>query len=135
MQLSDNLDGVVCWKGRLFIGIEKARDETRDASEVKAIVHYFRQLTGQWPFWLHFAEKECGTMATILRLLTGTERMHLPADLEDRVLTNADGVRAQSKWLYAQMKHLYRFHGFPESDDLAMAKELTQVVSAMFQKN
>lgn len=135
MQLSDNLDGVVCWKGRLFIGIEKARDETRDASEVKAIVHYLRQLAGQWPFWLHFAEKEFCTMAAVLRLLTGTERMHLSDSCEDRVLTNADGVRAQSKWLYTQMKHLYRFHGFPESDDLAMAIELTQVVNTMFLKH
>ena len=120
---------------KLFIGIEKASNETRDASEVPAIVHFFRQLTGQWPFWLHFAEKEYGTLAAVLRLLIGTERVHLSDGREDRVLTNADAVRAQSKRLYTQMKHLYRFHGLPESDDIAMAKALTKVVNAMFQKN
>jgi hypothetical protein len=38
MQLSDNLDGLNNWKGKLFIGIEKSPDETRDASEIAATV-------------------------------------------------------------------------------------------------
>ena len=134
MLLSDNLDGVTNWKNKLFIGIERSADETRDASEIAANVIYFRQLTRQWPFWLHFAEKECGTLASVLRMLIGTERMQQPDGRTHRVLTDADEVRSISKWLYAHTKHMYRFHGLPEYEDTEMAKELTRAVNAMFQK-
>jgi len=135
MQLSDNLDGLNNWKSKLFIGIEKSPDDTRDASETAATVQYFRQLTREWPFWLHFAEKEWGTMASVLRLLIGTERQYLPDGSAHRVLTDADEVRSMSKCLYGTTKLLYRFHQLPESDDFAMAKELTRVVNTMFHKS
>ena len=134
MQLSDTLPGVQRWKDKLIIGIEKSATETRDASEIPEVVHYFRQLTQQWPFWAHFVEKECGTMGAVLRLLIGTERMRTSDGHHSVLLTDADAVRAKSKWLFAQTKHLYRCHGLPETEDVEAARAMTRAVNAMFQK-
>lgn len=134
MQLSDTREAVQRWKDKLIIGIEKAPTETRDASEIAEVVHYFRQLTSQWPFWSHYVEKECGTMGAVLRLLIGTERLRKGDAAETVLLTDADEVRAKSKWLFGQMKHLYRCHGLPEAEDVDAAKAMTRAVNAMFHK-
>ena len=134
MQLSDSPQGVERWKDKLIIGIEKSPADVRDASEIAEVVHYFRQVTVQWPFWAHFAEKECGTIGAVLRLLIGTERIRKDDGSEAVTLTDADEVRAKSKWLFAQMKHLYRCHGLPETEDVEAARAMTRAVNAMFQK-
>ncbi len=134
MQLSDTPQGVLRWKDKLIIGIDKSLTETRDASEIPELVCYFRQLTLQWPFWSHFVEKECGTMGAVLRLLIGTERLGRSGGQAGHLLTDADEVRAKSKWLYEQMKFLYRCHCLPETQDIETAKAITRAVNAMFHK-
>jgi hypothetical protein len=124
-------NGCVC----AFISAEKPLAERRAASEIPAMVYYFRSLTEQWPFWLHFAEKDGSTVGSVLRLLVGTERIRQTDGREDLLLTDADKVRAQAKRLYDQIKHLYRCHGLHEDEDTEMAKAITRAVNAMFYKN
>jgi hypothetical protein len=134
MQLSDSKEGVLNWRNKLIIAAEKPLGEPRASSEIPATVNYFRALTGQWPFWLHFAEKDGSTVGSIMRLLVGTERVQQADGREDVLLTDADKVRAQAKWLFNQMKHLYRCHGLPEEEDTAMARSIARAVNAMFQR-
>lgn len=134
MQLSDSHEALLRWKNKLIIAVEKPPLDLRDASEIPQIVQYFRLLTQHWPFWLHFAEKDNGTVGLVLRLLIGTERLRQLDGREPLMLTNADQVRAQSKALYRQMKHLYRFHALPERSDKDMALAITLAVNAMFHK-
>jgi hypothetical protein len=134
MQLSDSKEGVSNWRNKLIISAEKLPAEKRVGSEIPAMVHYFRVLTEQWPFWLHFAEKDGSTVGSVLRLLVGTERVRQTDGREDLLLTDADKVRAQAKWLFDQMKVLYRCHGLHEDEDTVMAKAITRAVNAMFQK-
>ena len=70
----------------------------------------------------------------VLRLLIGTERIHKGVGSASVLLTDADAVRAKSKWLYSQMKHLCRCHGLPETEDVEAARAMTRAVNAMFQK-
>jgi len=134
MQLSDTVEGALRWKDKLIIGIEKSPHESRDVSQIPEAVRYFRRLTKQWPFWSHFAEKECGTMGAVLRLLIGTECLRKGAENEGVMLTNADAVRYQSKWLFDQMQHLYHCHGLPEAQAIDTAQAMALAVNAMFQK-
>lgn len=134
MQLSDTLEGVLNWKDKLIIRIELPHTEQREASEIPEVVHYFQVLTSQWPFWLHFAEKTGGTVGTVLRLLIGTEHMQLPATQQSLNLTDAFQVRSKAKWLYGQIKHLYRCHALPESEDTQIAVAIVKAVNAMFHK-
>jgi hypothetical protein len=134
MQLSDTKEGVLNWRNKLIISADKPVAERRSASEIPAMVHYFRALTAQWPFWLHLAEKDGDTVGSVLRLLVGTERIRQNDGREDLLLTDADKVRAQAKRLFEQMKHLYRCHGLHEDEDTEMAKAITRAVNAMFLK-
>lgn len=134
MQLSDTPQGVVRWKDKLIIGIEKSPTETREASEIPELVRYFRHLTLQWPFWAHFAEKDCGTVGAVLRLLIGTERLGRNGGQPGQLLTDADEVRAKSKWLYGQMHYLYRCHSLPQTQDIDTARAMARAVNAMFHK-
>lgn len=134
MQLSDTREAVLRWKNKLIIGVEKRPDDHRDVSEIPEVVHYFRALTNHWPFWMHYVEKDCGTLGAVLRLLIGTERLRRADGQEHLVLTDADAVRAQSKWLYGRMKYLYRCHAMSGTDDTDMAMAITRAVNAMFQK-
>jgi hypothetical protein len=134
MQLSDTKEGVLNWRNKLIISAEKPLAEKRVASEIPAMVHYFRALTEQWPFWLHFVEKEGSTVGSVMRMLVGTERLRQFDGREDLLLTDADKVRGQAKRLFDQMKHLYRCHGLHEDEDTEMAKAITRAVNAMFQK-
>ena len=135
IQLSDTHEGVMNWRNKLIISAEKPVAEQRAASEIAAMVHYFRAVTAQWPFWLHFAEKDGSTVGSVLRLLVGTERLRQSAGREDLLLTDADKVRAKAKWLFEQMKLMYRCHGLHEDEDAEMAKAITRAVNAMFQKS
>lgn len=134
MRLSDSREGLLRWKNKLIIDVEKPQLDLRDASEISEVVQYFRLLTQHWPFWLHYVEKQGGTVGTVLRLLIGTERMRLPDGRASLMLTNAEQLRVQAKWLFGQMKHLYRFHALPEAEGTAMAMAVTQAVNAMFHK-
>lgn len=134
MQLSDTASGVQRWKDKLIIGIEKSALETRDASEIPEVVHYFREITRQWPFWAHFAEKEHGTMGAVLRLLIGSERLRKAGGSDTVWLTDADEVRARSQWLFRQTRQLYQCHGLPEGNEFEAALAMTRAVNALFHK-
>jgi hypothetical protein len=134
MQLSDTKEGVINWQDKLIIGAEMLRSDSREASEIPELVRFFRNLTRQWPYWLHFAEKRGGTVGAVLRLLVGSERMMQSYGSDNLFLTDADQVRSKAKWLFGQVKHLYNCHGIEDEAYLDMAKAVTASVNTMFHK-
>ena len=44
-------------------------DDPRETAEIPEIRAWFSELTGEFPYWLHFIEKEGDTMFHVLRLL------------------------------------------------------------------
>lgn len=57
----------------IFEGYDK---DPREVQEIAEVVHFFRTITDQWPYWLHFIQrdiKDQDNLALVLRLLNDCE--------------------------------------------------------------
>lgn len=69
MLLSDTKENAVRFCGRLSFSFGGWESDPRELYQIPEVVSYFREITRQWPFWLHFLEKHGDSIGLTVMLL------------------------------------------------------------------
>lgn len=89
--------------------------DPREVHEIPEVVHFFRTLTDQWPYWLHFIQrdiKEHDNLALVLRLLNDCEKVSVAAGRCGIRFINMNSVADSIDRLFEGMVTLYHFHEY-----------------------
>lgn len=117
------------FEGRVTFYFSGWDDDPRELAEIPELRAWFNKLTGEWPYWLHFVEKEGDTLFLALRLLSAGQYVRGRelgmvgwefADLrefESKVLT-----------LFGYMNGLYDKLGLPEEMNMRVSEEVGQLI-------
>ena len=67
--MAENRENAEFFEGRVTFYFSGWDDDPRELAEIPELRAWFNRLTGEFPYWLHFAEKQGDTLFLALRLL------------------------------------------------------------------
>ena len=116
------------FEGRVTFYFSGWDDGPREEAEIPEIRAWFNKLTGDFPYWFHFVEKERDTLLFVLRLLCKGHVEHLTdrlvgwrfddlKELSDKVLT-----------LFGYMNQLHIKLLLPKEMNLRISEEVGQLI-------
>lgn len=129
-------EGAELFEGRVAFWFSGWDDDPRELAEIPEVRAWFNKLTGEFPYWLHFAEKEGDTLFLVLRLLCAGryERGRgVDAGMVGWRFADMRGVEAVVLTLFGYMNGLYRRLGLPEEMNERVSEEVWQLIEVSLQ--
>lgn len=72
MHFSDRADFTRRFANRVHVSVAGYDDDPRELSEIPEVVHLFRKIDEQWPYWFHFLALEDHSLDVVFMTLIGT---------------------------------------------------------------
>lgn len=129
MLLSDSKENAVKFCGRLTFTFDGWENDPREIYQIPEIVSYFRTITRQWPFWLHFLEKHGDSIGLTVMLLNEAKPVfakggHRVAAIDPQAL------RATLLKLFDGMNILYDNLGLNEDLNRKVTEEVIAAIES-----
>lgn len=124
LQLSDSAEHVRRFGSSMtfvFLGYDHDPRELYEIPECRA---FFQQLTREWPYWLHFLEKDADSIGLVLRLLCQVDVSRRSPHCIDAHFRQPDELGPVLLRLFNGMNDLYDVHGLSEAENLAMTARI-----------
>ena len=119
------------FEGRVTFFFSGWDDDPRETAEIPELRAWFGLLTGEFPFWLHFAEKQGDTLFHVLRLLCDGCYEKKPE--MGMVIWRFDDMKEFStvtRTLFGYMNGLYVRLGLPEEMNRRVTEEVGQLLES-----
>lgn len=119
------------FKGRVTFWFSGWDDDHRDLAEIPEIRAWFSKLTGEFPYWLHFAEKQGSTLFLALCLLCAghyESGQGIDAGMAGWRFDDMKEFEARVLTLFGYMNFLYDRLGLPEEMNRRVSEEVGQLI-------
>lgn len=122
------------FEGRVTFYFSGWDDDPRELAEIPEIRAWFNKLTAEWPYWLHFVEKEGDTLFLALRLLCAGQYVQgKEAGMVGWEFADLRKFEAKVLALFGHMNQLYDRLGLPEEMNRRVSEEVGQLIEVSFQ--
>lgn len=126
--LSDSHAFTHRFKNKVWFYFDGYEDDPREIYQVPECVSYFRELTGSWPFWYHFLDKDSDQMSLIHQLLCDVDVCRVSPEKITCTFKNPEQLKQVMLHLFNGLNHLYDIHGFTEEDVLEATLDVQQAI-------
>jgi hypothetical protein len=116
------------FEGRLTFFFSGWDDDPRETAEIPEIRAWFADLTGAFPYWFHFVEKEGDTFFHVLRLLCAGHIERIEQGMIGWRFDDRKQLSAVVETLFGYMNGLYQKLGLPEEMGRRVTEEVGQLV-------
>lgn len=129
-ELSTTRDQLVSYEGCMTLVFDGWDNDPRETAEIPEIRAYFAELTQQFPFWLHYAEKAGDTFFHILRLLcTGHYERKTPG-MVAWCFDDLEEMKQVVEFLAINMDRWHRRHNITYRNNQRIHQEVAQLIEA-----
>lgn len=126
--LSATREAALQWEGTLTFYFEGWDADPRETAEISEIRAYFRSLTDEWPYWLHYIEKVGDTFAHVLRLLCRGRIERIQPGIVGWRFEDLNEVGQEMMWLFSGMNRLYERLELPERNNERVSQEIAELL-------
>jgi len=117
------------FEGRVTFYFSGWDDDSRELAEIPELRAWFNRLTGEFPYWLHFAEKQGDTLFLVLRLLcAGHYEKGRELGMIGWRFADMREFDAKVLTLFGYMNGLYDRLGLPEQMNERVSEEVGQLI-------
>ena len=109
--------------------------DPREVQEIPEVIKFFRTLTAQWPYWLHFIQRdiqEQDNLSLVLRLLNDCEIVSVSADRCGTRYKDMNKVAESIDRLFEGMVTLYEFHDYEKSKGDDVIRRINLALEKIF---
>lgn len=113
--ISDDREKFCRFENSVVFIFEGYDQDPREVQEIPEVVHFFRTLTDQWPYWLHFIQRDIknqDNLALVLRLLNDCEIVSVTSERCGVRFNDMNSVAESIDRLFEGMVTLYQFHEY-----------------------
>lgn len=129
MLLSDSAEYVKKFKSMISFSFGGYDLDKREIHEIPECVNFMREVTKNWPYWMHFCETQGDSLRLIILMLSGAEVVERrPGMVGTRIDVNEMGKVLNS--LFHGMNQLHETYGIPEE----VNREITSAVQAAIER-
>jgi hypothetical protein len=115
MNLSDTALSCAQNRSRMRIYIQGYEEDCADFSQFPNALHFFYDVTAQWPYWLHFLQPNADNLATLLRLTFKTVGVHRGPLFHTNALQRSDTALKTFETMTRATIQLHNTMGMPHS--------------------
>ena len=122
------------FEGRVTFYLSGWDEDPRETAEILEIRAWFSKLTGEFPYWLHFLEKQGDSILHAMRLLCTGHYEKGP--VEGMVGWSFDDLRefeTKILTLFGYMNGMYGGLGLPEGLNERVSEEVSQLIACSFE--
>jgi hypothetical protein len=115
--ISDDREKFCRFENSVAFTFEGYDQDPREVQEIPEVVTFFRTLTEQWPYWLHFIQRdiqEQDQLSLVLKLLNDCEIVSFSANRFSIRFKDMDKVAESIDRLFEAMVTLYDYHGYEQ---------------------
>jgi hypothetical protein len=120
-------------EGRVTFYFSGWDEDPRETAAIPEIRAWFSKLTGEFPYWLHFLEKQGDSILHTMRLLCSGHYEKGPVN--GMVGWSFDDLRefeTNILALFGDMNEMYDRLGLPEGLNERVSEEVTQLIACSF---
>jgi hypothetical protein len=127
--MAESRESAEFFEGRVTFYFSGWDDDPRELAEIPELRAWFNKLTGEWPYWLHFAEKQGNTLFLVLCLLCAGhyEQGREPGMVGWR-FSDLRVFDAKVLTMLGYMNQLYDRLGLPEEMNERVSEEVGQLI-------
>lgn len=129
--LTESRESAERFEGTLTFFFDGWDDDPRETAAIPEIRAWFQKLTGEWPYWLHYVEKEGDTLFHVLRLICAG---HYEGIREGMALWRFDDLAQLSdnlEVLFGYMNQLHDRLGLPDEMNRRVSEEVAQLLEGV----
>jgi hypothetical protein len=133
--ISDDREKFCRFENSVVFIFEGYDQDPREVQEIPEVVKFFRTLTAQWPYWLHFIQRdiqEQDNLSLVLRLLNDCEIVSVSADRCGTRYKDMNKVAESIDRLFEGMVTLYEFHDYEESKGDDVIRRINLALEKIF---
>jgi hypothetical protein len=116
------------FEGRVTFFFSGWDDDPRETAAIPEIRAWFQKLTGEWPFWLHFIEKEGDTLFHVLRLICSGHYEGIKDGMIAWRFDDLDQLGNNLEVLFGYMNGLHGRLGLPREMNRRISEEVAQLI-------
>ncbi len=122
------------YEGRVTFYFSGWDDDPRETAAIPEIRAWFAKLTGEFPFWLHFLEKQGDSILHALRLLCAGHYENGPVmGMVGWSFDDLNAFEANVLTLFGHMNGMYDRLGLPEGLNERVSGEVAQLIACSFE--
>lgn len=133
MTLSDSKEHTLLFADSLLVYMDGYDDDPRELFEIPQAVSFFRAVTREWPYWLHFCLKRPDALGVILNLLVDVRIEARTAQRVGICTVAPDGYQTEMQNLFHGMNLLYLQHRLPMKDAFTMTNKVMDTFYAFLE--
>lgn len=116
------------FEGRLTFYFSGWEEDPRETAEIPEIRSWFSDLSADFPYWLHFIEKEGDTLLHVLRLLCKGHIERIENGMVGWRFDDMKQLSATADTLFGYMNLLHERLKLPEEMSERISQEVAQVI-------
>lgn len=133
--ISDDREKFCRFENSVVFFFQGYDQDPREVQEIPEVVHFFRALTNQWPYWLHFIRrdiKEKDNLALVLRLLNECEIVSVTANRCGVRFKDMNSVANSIDRLFEGMVTLYQYHEYEKVKGDDVIRRINAAIDKIF---
>ena len=124
MDLSDTPVACANHLSRMRLAFSGYGRDTLEIAQITEIAHYFKQITTQWPYWLHFLSPQADNIATLINLTFKPISVKVEGDLVKSRIEMSEQALSNFQNMTRATINLHNCMGAPQHITLTMGTQL-----------
>ncbi len=133
LPLAATREAAIAWEGKVTFFFDGWDRDPRETAEIPAIRSCFMEVTAEFPYWFHFAEKVGDTLFHVLRLLCRGHMERIRAGLVGWRFDDIPELIRQVNLQLGYMNELYDRLDLPEAMRERVSQEVAQLIDCSLQ--
>lgn len=133
--ISDDREKFCRFENSVAFIFEGYDQDPREVQEIPEVVSFFRTLTEQWPYWLHFIQRDMqkqDNLSLVLRLLNDCEIVTVKANQSGTRFKDMDKVAESIDRMFDGMVTLYEYHDYEKSKGDDVIRRINLAIEKIF---